>query len=140
MKYFLCDCCSEMMRRSQDFVVDICSIFVHFPPHFQRPHVHLLYDFSHCHPQTNLGPLMGAPQCRLSILRNGNVPCHYFLNFPVDLKKVQCRLSILRKDDVPCRYFSTVPVDFKEVQCRLSNLRKRRVALSILRVQGQLFL
>ena len=24
------------------------------------------------------GPLMGGPQCRLSILRNGNVPCHYF--------------------------------------------------------------
>ena len=31
-----------------------------------------------------LGPLMGGPQCRLSILRNGNVPCHYFSNFPVD--------------------------------------------------------
>ena len=30
------------------------------------------------------GPLMGGPQCRLSILRNGNVPCRYFLNVPVD--------------------------------------------------------
>ena len=30
---------------------------------------------------------MGGPQCRLSILRNGNVPCRYFLNFPVELKK-----------------------------------------------------
>ena len=24
-----------------------------------------------------LGPLMGGPQCRLSILRKGNVPCCY---------------------------------------------------------------
>ena len=39
---------------------------------------------------------MGGPQCRLSILRNGNVPCRYFLNVPVDFKIVQCRLSILR--------------------------------------------
>ena len=33
---------------------------------------------------TAVGPLMGGPQCRLSILRNGNVPCHYFRNFPVE--------------------------------------------------------
>ena len=32
------------------------------------------------------GPLMGGPQCRLSILRNGNVPLHYSLDFPVDFK------------------------------------------------------
>ena len=51
-----------------------------------------------------MGPLMGGP----------NVPCRYFLNFPVDFKIVQCRLSILRKDNVPCRYFSNVPVDFKD--------------------------
>ena len=75
-------------------------------------------------------------QCRLSLLRNGNVPCCYFLNFPVNFKIVQCRLSILRNGNVPCRYFSNVPVDFKVVQCRLSNLRKRCVALSILRVKG----
>ena len=30
------------------------------------------------------GPLMGGPQCRLPILRNGNVPCPYFFNSPVD--------------------------------------------------------
>ena len=30
----------------------------------------------------------GGPQCRLSILRNGNVPCRYFLNVPVDFKIV----------------------------------------------------
>ena len=78
----------------------------------------------------------GPPQCRLSILRNGDVPCRYFLNVPVDFKIVQYRLSILRKDNVPCRYFSNVPVDFKVVQCRLLNLRKRCVALLILRVKG----
>ena len=61
----------------------------------------------------SFGALNGGPQCRLAILRNGNVPCRYFLNFPVDYKIVQCRLSILRKDNVPCRYFSNGPVDFK---------------------------
>ena len=46
------------------------------------------------------GPLMGGPQCRLSILRNGNVPCRYFLNVPVEFKIVQCRLSILKTPNV----------------------------------------
>ena len=82
------------------------------------------------------GALDGGSQCRLSILRNGNVPCRYFQNFPVDFKIVQCCLSILRNDNVPYRYFSNVPVDFKVVQCRLSNLRKRHVALSISGVKG----
>ena len=41
---------------------------------------------------------------RLSILRNGNVPCRYFLIFPVDFKMPQCRLLILRNDNVPCHY------------------------------------
>ena len=59
--------------------------------------------------QDPLGPLMGGPQCRLSILRN---------------------------DNVPCCYFSNISVDFKVVQCRVLNLRKRPVALSILRVKG----
>ena len=55
---------------------------------------------------------------------------------PVDFKIVQCRLSILRNDNVPCRYLFNVHVEFKVVQCRLSNLRKHHVALSILRVKG----
>ena len=54
----------------------------------------------------------GGGQCRLSILRNGNVPCRYFFFFPVDFKKEQCRLSILRNANVPCHSFSNVPVDF----------------------------
>ena len=62
----------------------------------------------------------------------------FYKKFPVDFKTVQCRLSILRNDNVPCRYFSNAPVDFKVVQCRLSNLRKRRVALSVLRVKGHI--
>ena len=52
-----------------------------------------------------LGPLMGGPQCRLSILRNVNVPCHYFLNVPVDFKMPQYHLSILRNGNVPCQKF-----------------------------------
>ena len=43
-------------------------------------------------PRRRVGPLMGGggggAQCRLSILRNGNVPCCYFLNVAVDFKIV----------------------------------------------------
>ena len=35
-----------------------------------------------------IGALDGGPPCRLSILRNGNVPCGYFRNVPVDFKIV----------------------------------------------------
>ena len=45
------------------------------------------------------GPLMGGPQCRLSILRKVNVPCHYFLFLSVNFKRVQCHLSNLRIDN-----------------------------------------
>ena len=48
----------------------------------------------------------------------------------------RCRLSILRNGNIPCRYFSNVPVEFRVVKCRLSNLRKRRVALWFLRLKG----
>ena len=68
---------------------------------------------SHCYPC--VGHLMGGgegPQCRLSILRNGNVPCRYLKKNPVDPKIPQCHLSILRSGNVPCRYFYTVAVDF----------------------------
>ena len=46
-------------------------------------------------PRCMLGPLTRGPQCCMSILRNGNVPCHYFCNFPVDPKIVLCYLSNL---------------------------------------------
>ena len=42
-----------------------------------------------------VGPLMGGPQCHLSILRN----------VPVDFKILQCHPSVLRNGNVPCRYF-----------------------------------
>ena len=58
---------------------------------------------------------MGAPQCRLSNLRIGNVACRYLKYFPVDSKIVQCRLSILRNGNVICHFFLSVPVDFKMV-------------------------
>ena len=70
---------------------------------------------------------MGVPRCRLSIVRNGNVHCRYFLNFPVDFKIVLCRLLILRKfnDNVPCCYSvnfnvysSMSTVKFKKTPCR----------------------
>ena len=79
---------------------------------------------------------MGCPQCRLSILRNGNVACRYFRIFPVDFKIALCRLSILRNCNVPCHYFFNVPVDFKVPQCRMSILRNGPVALSNLMIKG----
>ena len=39
-------------------------------------------------PSPHTEALTGGPQCRLLILRNGNVPCHYFRHFPVDFKIV----------------------------------------------------
>ena len=57
--------------------------------------------------------LDGGSPCGLSILRNGNVTCHYFRNLSVNFKIAQCHLSILRNRNVPCRYFINFPVDFK---------------------------
>ena len=37
---------------------------------------------------TSFGTLTGGPQCRKSILRNGNIPCCYFYNFHIDLEIV----------------------------------------------------
>ena len=44
-----------------------------------------------------LGPLMGGPQCRMSILRNGNVAClcRLFMAMShVEFKKKACRMSL----------------------------------------------
>ena len=41
-------------------------------------------------------------QCRLLNQINGNVPCRYLKYFPVDSKIVQCPLSILGNGNVPC--------------------------------------
>ena len=76
-------------------------------------YVHELAYSLPTHPFPVLGAFMGGPQCRLSILRNGNGPCRYFRKFPINLKIVQCRLSILRNTNGPCHYFLNSPVDFK---------------------------
>ena len=74
----------------------------------------------------------GGPQCRLSILRNGIVPCHCFRTVPVDFKIVQCRLSNLRNGNVPCHYLLNFPVDFKSyVACRIS-----KKTMSPCRIEG----
>ena len=46
----------------------------------------------------------GAPQCCMSILRNGL--CLYISNFHVDLKIAKCCLSNLGKGPISCRIFS----------------------------------
>ena len=35
------------------------------------------------------GTLIGGHKCRMLNLRNDNVHCHYFCNFPVSLNKIQ---------------------------------------------------
>ena len=70
-------------------------------------------------------PLVGGPQCCMSILRK--VPCRYFCNFHVNFKIAKCRMSNLRKG--PCHVtniFSHVDglqayVDFKKWLCRPVN-------------------
>ena len=58
-----------------------------------------------------LGSLMGGPQCRMSILRNGNVacPCHLFSPMShVEFKKRLCHYNLespshVTKPNVTCR-------------------------------------
>ena len=80
-----------------------------------------------------MGPLMGG---RLTVLRNGNVPCRYFCDCPVDFKIVPMSPVEFNKRQFPLSLFQKFPHDFKVVQCRLLNLRKVRVALSNLRGQS----
>ena len=63
---------------------------------------------------------MGSSNCHLSNLKNGNVPCRYFLYCPVNSKIVQSCLSNLQKYKY---YFFLMsigvmsPVDFNERPC-----------------------
>ena len=50
------------------------------------------------------------------------------------MEGLQCRLSILRNDNVPCRHFKKFISISKIDQCRLSDLGKGHVALSNLGV------
>ena len=69
------------------------------------------------------GPLTGGPQCRMSILRNDNVPCRYFCNYHVDFRIGKCRLSNLGKAlDMSLIFFpmligSMSHVNFKKWLC-----------------------
>ena len=68
----------------------------------------------------NAGALDGGPQCRMSNLRNGNVPCPHFCNIHADSKIVSCRMSNL--SNCPCHVTNIFPmsigfmshVDFRE--------------------------
>ena len=86
------------------------SIITPNPHPHPHPHPHpsmcsrlgetVVYRDQPCRPPlwcTHLGALDGGPQCRLSILRNGNVPCCYFLSFAVGFKMPKRRLSIFGK-------------------------------------------
>ena len=72
-----------------------------------------------------LGPLMGASQCRMSILRNGSVACHCRLFSPmshVKFKKRLCHMSLIF---CPC-CMSISPmshVEFKKWPCYPVNFR-----------------
>ena len=68
---------------------------------------------------------MGGPQCRMSILRNGNVTCPCRLFSPmshVEFKKRLCHMSLRFLAHVVCHL----------ALCRMSNLRNGDVSLSIL--------
>ena len=61
--------------------------------------------------------LDGGPQCRMSTLRNDNVPCHYLCNNPVNFRITQCCMSILRKG--PSRVTNFISHDTRlHVACR----------------------
>ena len=52
------------------------------------------------------GPLMGGPQCRMSILRYDNVACSCRLFSPMshaESKKRLCTVSLYFDSHVPCR-------------------------------------
>ena len=67
-----------------------------------------------------LGPSTGDPQCRMSILRNGNVPCRYFCNFHVDFRTspVEFKDRPMSLIFFPMSLGSMSHVDFKKWQCR----------------------
>ena len=76
-----------------------------------------------------LGPLTGGPQCRMSVLRHGNVLCRYFCKFHVDFRIAKCDLSNLREG--PCHIGNIFlkltgfmsHVDFKKCQCRPADFK-----------------
>ena len=69
--------------------------------------------------------LMGAPLSPVDFFENGNVPCRYFLNFPVGFNIVQCHLSVFRNGDVPCRCFWKCPCWFQNCLISPVEFKKR---------------
>ena len=69
-------------------------------------------------------------------LKKWQYPLSLFMKFPCQFLNVPCVLSVLRNGNVPCHYLSHIPVDFMVVQSHLSNLGKFHVALSNSRVKG----
>ena len=69
----------NMYTRQIIFIGEIGSVKA-WKEALSRPYSSNTYG---CRQSQPLGPLMGALQCRLSILWNGNIPCHYLLDFPV---------------------------------------------------------
>ena len=71
-----------------------------------------------------MGPLTGGRQCRISILRNGNVAylCHLF--------------SLMSHDSVQCHYIFSPHVACHFALCRMLNSRNAPVVLSILGVKS----
>ena len=65
-----------------------------------------------------------------------NVHFLLFKKTPVDLEILQCRLSIVKNGNVPCHVCFKFSVVLRMVLFRLSNLRKGRVALSNVEVEG----
>ena len=76
-----------------------------------------------------MGPLKEGPQCCMSVLRSGHVPCHYFCNIHVNFKMIPYPMLILRNTLCCVPYFSPdiarLHVDFKKLQCCWSNLEVR---------------
>ena len=79
-----------------------------------------------------MGPLTGGPQCRMSILENGNVPGRYFCNFHVHFTIGKCRIR--GKAHVMSVIFMS-HVD--NAKLNMSILKEIHVSpLSILRIKG----
>ena len=58
-----------------------------------------------CQCPGQLGPLMGGPQCCMSILRNGNVACPCRLLYPMshfEFKNRLCHMSLYFLGPVAC--------------------------------------
>ena len=75
-------------------------------------------------PGLPLGHLMGAPPVSPVDFKKLQCPLSLFLKFPCRFKMPQCHLSILRNGNVPCYLFLNVPDDFKVAAMSPVELKK----------------